>query len=57
MIDGRVQCNCHLVFELQSLRVFEKRSNNLDYNETCTLNQWEFYGPLLVSVNTGLFYM
>ena len=34
MIDGRVQCNCHLVFELQSLRVFEKRSNNLDYNET-----------------------
>ena len=27
MIDGRVQCNCQLVFELQSLRVFEKRSN------------------------------
>ena len=38
MIDGRVQCNCQLVFELQSLRVFEKRSINLDYNETCTLN-------------------
>ena len=35
MTDGRVQCNCHLVFELESLRVFEKHTNNLDYNETC----------------------
>ena len=38
MIDGRAQHKPHLAFELQSLHIFERHSNNLDYNETCTLN-------------------
>ena len=36
MIDGRVQHKRHLAFELQSSHIFEKRTYNLDYNETCT---------------------
>ena len=39
MIDRSVKCKRQLAFELQS-----SRSNNYDYNETCTLNHGKSSG-------------